>query len=255
MGIIGWINTNGGVIIAVATVVLVGITGYYAYLTWRMLKSGNTPEIAVSLRPHEAYIHCVMLCIENIGTGAARNIQFRTDLSFKPDGERALEEVAFLKNGIDYLGPGQKIEHFLVSVIGKLDELKKTPLEFDITYTDSVKQKEKYVQTFSLDFGEDEGLATIGKSPLFEIAEATKGIQKDVRHLTTGFHKPIVRTETLTEYRLMESVTPTIKRLLKFPNEIQHEILEEIDIVIDKRAQELQQKKQDNDTATNENTP
>ncbi len=243
MGIIDWLNANNGVIIAVATVVLVGITGYYAYLTRRMLKAGNTPEIAVSLRPHEAYIHCVMLCIENIGTGAARNIQFQTDLSFKPDGERALEEVAFLKNGIGYLGHGQKIEHFLVSVIGKLDELKKTPLDLNVTYTDSVKQKEKYEHTFCLDFGEDEGLTTIGKSPLFEIAEATKGIQKDVRHLATGFHKPIVRTEPLSEYRLIESVTPTIKRLVKFPNEIQHEILGEIDIVIDKREQELQQKK------------
>ena len=113
MEIIDWVNTNQGFIIAVATVVLVCITGYYAYLTRRMLKAGNTPEIAVSLRPHEAYIHCVMLCIENIGTGAARNTQFRTYLSFKPDGERALEEVAFLKNGIDYLGPGKKKSIFL----------------------------------------------------------------------------------------------------------------------------------------------
>ncbi len=244
MGIIEWLNTNQGVVIGIATVVLVGITGYYAYLTWRMLKANNTPEIAVSLCPHEAYIHCVMLCIENIGTGAARNIQFRTDLSFKPDGERALEEVGFLKKGIDYLGPGQKIEHFLVSVIGKLDELKKTPLEFGVTYTDSAKQKDKYEHAFCLDFGEDEGLATIGKSPLFEIAKATKDIQKDIRHLTTGFHKPIVRTEPLSEYRLTESFTPIIRRLARFPNEIQHEILEEVDISINKREQELQEKKQ-----------
>ena len=178
MGIIEWLNTNNGVIIAVATVLLVGITGYYAYLTRRMLKASNTPEIAVSLRPHEAQINCVMLCIENIGTGIARKIQFRTDLSFKTDGGRALGEVAFLKNGIDYLGPGQKIEHFLVSIIGKLDELKKTPLEFHVTYSDSVTQKGKYDHTFRLDFGELEGLTTIGKSPLVEIATATKGIQK-----------------------------------------------------------------------------
>jgi len=240
MEIIDWINTNDGVIIAVATIVLVFITGYYAYLTRRILKAGNTPEIAIALRPHEAHIHCVMLCIENIGTGAARNIQFQTDLSLKPDGERALEEIGFLKNGIGYLGPGQKIEHFLVSVIGKLDELKKTPLEFDVTYTDSLKQKEKYKQIFSLDFGEDEGFTTIGKSPLFEIAKATKDIQKDLRHLATGFYKPIVRTEPLSEYRLMESVMPTIKRLDKFPNEIQLEILKGIDIIINKREQDLQ---------------
>ena len=71
MGIIDWLNTNQGVVIGIVTVVFVGITGYYVYLTWRMLKANNTPEIAVSLRPHEAHVNLVMLCIENIGTGAA----------------------------------------------------------------------------------------------------------------------------------------------------------------------------------------
>ena len=126
MEIIDWLNSNDGAVIGIATVVLVVITGYYVYLTWRMLKANNTPDIAISLCPHEAYLPCVMLRIENIGTGAARKILFRTDLSFSADGETALEEVGFLKNGIDYLGPGQKIEHFLVSVLGKLDDLKNT---------------------------------------------------------------------------------------------------------------------------------
>ena len=40
-----------------------------------------------------------------------------------------------------------------MSVIGKLDELKKTPLEFSVTYTDSAKQKDKYKHTFCLDLG------------------------------------------------------------------------------------------------------
>lgn len=40
-----------------------------------------------------------------------------------------------------------------MSVIGKLDELKKTPFEFNVTYTDSLKQKEKYEHVFCLDFG------------------------------------------------------------------------------------------------------
>ena len=205
MAVIDWLNANSGAIIGVATVVLIGITGYYAYLTRRLLKAADTPEIAISLRPHEAHIHCVMLCIENIGTGAARNIRFQTDLSFKPDGERSLEQVGFLKNGIDYLGPKKKIEHFLVSVIGKLDKLKETPLEIGVTYTDSAKLGRRHERTFRLDFSEDEGLATVGRSPLFEIAEATKDIQRDLRHITTGVYKPIILTEPLSEHRLQEA--------------------------------------------------
>ena len=56
MGIIDWLNTNSGAIIGIAIVLLVGVISYYVYLTWRLLKANNTPEIAISLRPHEAHI-------------------------------------------------------------------------------------------------------------------------------------------------------------------------------------------------------
>ena len=74
MGIIEWLNTNSGAIIAIATVVLVGIISYYVYLTWRLLKANNTPEIVVFLRPHQVHVQLVMLCVENIGTGAAYDL-------------------------------------------------------------------------------------------------------------------------------------------------------------------------------------
>jgi len=119
MEIINWLNTNDGAIIGIATVVLVGITGYYAYLTWRMLKANNTPEIAVSLRPHEAHVNAVMLCIENIGTVAARSLQFATDPSFVPGLDRPLEKIGFLENGIAFFEPGRRIEELLVIVLGR----------------------------------------------------------------------------------------------------------------------------------------
>lgn len=242
MGIIEQLNGNSGAVIAIATIVLVGITGYYAYLTRRILKANNTPEIAISLRPHNAYIHCVMLCIENIGTGAARNIQFQTDLSFKPDGESALGEVGFLNKGIDYLGPGQKIEHFLVSVIGKLDELKTTPFEFSVTYTDALKQKQKYEHTFYLDFGEDEGLATIGKTPLYEIAEAVKEIKKDLHNVTTGIRKPVILTESASENSIRNHTDFLESRISEFPPNTQQIILQKLEFFIDEQNREIREK-------------
>ena len=82
MGIITWLNANSGVIIGIAIVILVGVIGYYAYLTWRLLKANNTPEIAISLRCHEAYVSLVMLCVENIGTGAVAESTVRNKTSF-----------------------------------------------------------------------------------------------------------------------------------------------------------------------------
>ena len=251
MGIIDWLNTNSGVIIAIATVVLVGVIGYYTYLTWRLLKANNAPEIAISLRPHEAHIHCVMLCIENIGTGSARDIQFQTDLSFKPDGERALEEVGFLKNGIDYLGPGQKKEHFLVSVIGKLNELKETPLDIGVTYADSVKSTHQ--RAFHLDFGENEGYARVGKPPLFEITEATQKLQKDVNSIATGSRKPVILTEPLIEHSIRNHTDFLEKRISQYPPNIQSKILQKVDFLIQDQDREIREKSLNEETTTDAN--
>lgn len=254
MEIINWLNSNDGAVIGITTVVLVSITVCYTYLTWRLLKANNIPEIAISLCPHEAYLPCIMLCIENIGTGAARNVQFQTDLSFKPDGDSALEELGFLRDGIDYLGPGQKIEHFLVSVLGKLEDLKKTPLKISVTYTDTDSVKRTYQRDFRLDFGEYEGYSRIGKAPLFEIAEATKDIKTDLHYLTTGIHKPVILTKPLSDHRLVEYATPLISRMVRFPNEIQQEILQEMEIVISKREQEVHEKEQNEKQPTDQDS-
>ncbi len=254
MEVINWLNENDGAVIGMAIIVLVGIAAYYAYLTRWLLKINNTPDIAISLRPHEAYLPCVMLRIENIGTGAARDIRFRTDLSFKPDGEKALEELGFLKNGIDYLGPGQKIEHFLVNVADRFDELKKMPLQISVTYADSVKLKRKHERSFSLDFSEDEGLARIGTPPLFEIAEATKKLQKDLNRVATGARKPIVLTEPLFEHRIRNRADFLESRIGQFPRTIQDKILQKIDFLIQEQEREIREKAQENGTEADTNS-
>ena len=230
MGIIEWLNANSGAIIGIAIVVLVGVIGYYAYLTWRLLKANNTPEIAISLRPHEAHINLVMLCIENIGTGAARNLRFVTNPSSIPYLDIPFEKIGFLKSGIAYFEPGRKIEQFIASVTNKFDDLKQMPFEVSLTYRDSINQKHK--RAFQLDFGVNEGFSQIDKPPLFEIAKATKDIQRDIRNIATGMHKPIILTETVSEHRLRQRVNALESRIEQLPNEVQEEILQELTIVV-----------------------
>ncbi len=240
MGIIEWLNTNNGVVIGIATVVLVGITGYYAYLTWRMLKANNTPEIAVSLRPHEAHVNLVMLCIENIGTGAAHNLQFTINPPSIPNLDIPFEKIGFLQNGIAYFEPGRKIEQFIVSATNKLDELKQTPFEVTITYRDSVNHKHELA--FHLDFGVNEGMTQIDRPPLFEIAKATKDMQRDIRNIATGIYKPTILTETASEHQLKQRANALETRIAQLPNEVQEEILQELAAVVTKREQEVREK-------------
>ncbi len=246
MGIIEWLNANSGVIIAIATVVLVGITGCYVYLTWRLLKANNTPEIAISLRPHEAHVNLVMLCIENIGTGAAHNLQFVINPSSIPCLDMPFEKIGFLNGGINYFEPGRKIEQFLVNVIGKFDELKQTPIEMTVTYKDSANHL--YTRPFHLDFGENRGLTQIDRPPLFEIAKTTKDIQRDLRNIATGIYKPIILTETVSDHRLRQRVNALESRIEQLPNEVQEDILQELAIVVTKREQESQEKDQSDET-------
>ena len=170
MGIIEWLNTYNGVIIGIATVVLVGITSIYVYLTWRLLKVNNTPEIAISLRPHEVHVNAVMLCIENIGTGAARSLQFATNSSSLSALDIPLEKIGVLRNGVAFFEPGRKIEQLLVIVLGKekLNELRKTALEITVMYKDSANHKHK--RAFRLDFGEFEGFSQFDIDDIVDIS-------------------------------------------------------------------------------------
>lgn len=249
MEIIDWLNANNGAIIGVATLVLMGITAYYAYLTRCLLKANDTPEIAISLRSHEISVNLVMLCIENVGTGAAHDVKFTTDPPSLPSLDIPFEKIGFLKSGIRYFEPGRKIEQFLVSVIGKFDELKQTQLKITVTYEDSVHRRHE--RAFPLDFAEGVGFSQIGRPPLYEIAKTTKEIQKDLHDIAIGFHKPVVLTEPLSEYHLEKHMSSLEGRINQFPGEIQQDILEEVSGIISKREREIRKKEQDEETTTN----
>ena len=117
----------------------------------------HKPEILVSLRLQQGHNglldSLVVLRIENVGTGAARDVKFATDLSFRVG--TPLAEIGALRNGITCLEHGGVMQYVLAPV-HKLDELKQTSIEIATTYRDSAKRE--YEDTFHLDFGVLEGL-------------------------------------------------------------------------------------------------
>lgn len=253
MGIIGWLNANSGAVIGIAIVVFAIFASYYVYLMWRLLKANNAPEIIVSLRLHEAHVNLVLLCIENIGTGAARDLQFTINPPSIENLDIPFEKIGFLQNGIAYFEQGRKIEQFIVGVTNKLDELKQTPFEVTITYKDSVNHKHE--RAFHLDFGENEGMAQIGKPPLFEIAEAVKDIKKDLHNVTTGIRKPVILTESASEHRIRNHTDFLESRISEFPPNIQQRILQKLEFFIDDQEREIREKaRNDEETTSDENS-
>lgn len=210
--IIGFINPTINALGGLANVVTAVTAVIVVILTYTTLKNADRPEIVVFLRPHETHLSCLMLCIENVGTGRACDVRFKTNFSSTP-----LEEPNFLKKGLASLERGQKINHFLVSVIGKLEELKQTPLEITVIYTDSKGRKRKgrkRTRDFRLDFGELEGLSSIGKTPLVEIADAAKNIekvlQKNLQHLTSDYTNRAYTFQVGDKVRATEKVEAVI---------------------------------------------
>ena len=224
-------------IIGLCTILMVVLTSVYVYLTGRILKSTNCPEIVVYLCPSETHFYCLNLCVENVGTGLARDIKFTGNLSFAPDHDLPLEKIGFIKKGIDYLGPGQKIEHFLVSVIGREDLFKEQPKRISITYGGSGKSKEN--RDFYLDFSQLENLANLGEPPLVKVANATEGIEENLRAFMDRRKRPIVLTESPSENHASDCVKVLRVWLADFPVNVQNELLTEFENLIKKKKQEI----------------
>ncbi len=148
------------------------------------------PEIVVFLRPYAPCVQCLMLCIENVGTRTAYNIQFRsvpfataqfsTPSSHLSDVD-ILKKINFIQNGIGCFGPGQKIEQFLISLIGGLPEELKQPMQISVTYMDSLNQT--YENRYALDFGDFESLLSIDS----EVEKLTSELRSLINVIQAGF--------------------------------------------------------------------
>lgn len=109
--IITYLNSNSGVIVAIATVVLAAITLWYASLTSSLLKATYKPQIVVSLRTYREGRqdwYRQGICVTNAGAGVARKIEFGGDLSFSTWDGIPLDTIDFIRDGIDVLAPGQE---------------------------------------------------------------------------------------------------------------------------------------------------
>ena len=190
MEVIKWLDSHSGAITAIvgmitgtAAVVLAVITRRYVHLTREILEENRLmrldaqkPEIAIYLRLYEADLHDTILSVENIGTGAAHDLQLKTDLSFRVDHFSLLENIGFIKHGIKYLPPG-KIYECSMDIYNRFEELKQTPLKIAVTYQDSVNQEHN--RCFCLDFGELDGLSR-SSSALFKIHQTLRDINRSL---------------------------------------------------------------------------
>lgn len=155
--LLDFLNKNDGAITGLATVVLVGITAWYArmtkenvrlmkeyvHLTQEMLKATNKPEVIILLRWEGKLIN---IRVENIGTGYASDVKFTGPLlsykarpQFPGEEYEEIKKLPPFKNGIRYLGSGQKIDTLpLFSMYVEEEEhIPEHPIGIEVSYSDS----------------------------------------------------------------------------------------------------------------------
>ena len=165
MKVVDGLNTNSGAIIATATVVLVGVTIYYAWVTHQMRRDGQKPRIAIYLGFEKEQrrakdlekIPTMYLYVENIGMGPAYDVTFTTNPDFRIPLGRTLREIGFIAHDILYLPPRQKRKAYIGD--GRtspqdMDELMKQRLEITVTCK-GIRHKE-CKKCFCLNFEEYE---------------------------------------------------------------------------------------------------
>ena len=226
-----WLNSNSAAITAIATVLLTFITGYYAFITLGLLRENreiraamNQPDLAIYATAHEGYINFLNLVVENVGPGAAYDVKLSTDQEFKTDSDLDLRRLGLFRHTLGFFASGQKIEHFLTSMVESWDELMSRPLEFQATYRDN--KGKLYEKKFSINFAVFESLRRIGKQPLYSLADDLEKIQKDIHNITTGFSKVQVLTEPLEQYRGRQRAEHLYYLARQLPEERQRELTE-----------------------------
>ena len=128
------------------------------------------------------------MVVQNIGLGPAYNINFEVSHDFEYAKGKFLSELGFMKNGLGYLAPNQKLQFFLTSMIDNFEEKTKKPFEIKLTYQNSIG-KTYNKDVYLIDFSQLIGLSQLGEPPLYKIVKNIKNIEKDIHHLSTDFHR------------------------------------------------------------------
>lgn len=119
-------------------------------------------------------VYSLDLCIQNIGTGFARDVKFVRDFSWlHPHPGESLAEYNIIKNRISHLGPGKRCQIVLFWQYNKSD-LPERILDVIVTYRDS--SNVRYDATFHLDFTRVEGYPQIEDPSIESIARSLQRI-------------------------------------------------------------------------------
>jgi hypothetical protein len=196
------------IILAISTIFLAVFTFVLAFFTfylWQEAKKSrkyqielNRPELSVVFEPSKKYINFLYINIKNIGRSPIYNLKLnKVEGDFNiPDRAKKLSELSYIKN-IKYLRPNQEINQFFMSLHSLKEKIENLKFSMYFEYEDY--RKKKYYKRFIFDFSELLDMSQLGDEPIYKIADSLEKIKQDIGHISSGFHKLQVITQTKKE--------------------------------------------------------
>ncbi len=215
-----FLNKNSGALTVLFTAVVTVATAVYAALTWvlvketRMMREVQTePKLQVTVSSFDFAIHIVRLHVRNVGLGPALNVTFKSKvLAGGQSAEKLLAEftdVNFFSVGLKHFGPGQERVSAYTQLTEDHDGKMASVIAIDVTYSSSTGKR--YSDSLVVDMSELKGGYQLGKPYAYAIAQSLERMQKDIHHLTTGFHRIKANIYT-SEDRAEESAEAQARR-------------------------------------------
>lgn len=169
-------------VVAISTVVYAVLTYQLTSETRKMREAQTEPKISISIQHREEYIKLLDMIVENIGQGPAYGVKFEVDPDFEIVKGYFLSQLGFVKNGVAYFAPKQKIEFFLTNIAEGFND--KVNIEIKIKVTYSSKTGKRYEDEYIISFKELAGLISL-ESPKSKIAYALERSERDLDKISS----------------------------------------------------------------------
>lgn len=174
-------------VVAICTIFYVGLTLLLVQETSKMRRVHTEPRVDFTIRSSVRGFFDAW--VTNIGNGPAYDIRFafapKSDSAATEAAIRRLQEFNFIKNGITYLSPSQKMEAYFANAYES--NAKTWDVSFLVTVSYRTKRGPPQREEFNIDLSEQFGGSWIQDHN--EIKEIGKGIGKiaaNLEHLTKG---------------------------------------------------------------------
>jgi len=90
--------------------------------TRKMRQAKTKSKVSVTIQPRGEWISLIDMVIQNIGLGLAYNIKFEATPDFEYAKSEFLSNLGFMKNGLKYPAPNQRLQFFLTSMIENFEK-------------------------------------------------------------------------------------------------------------------------------------